>query len=226
MKRRILLSVAMFLMSCGGSSGGGNGGGAGSGGGGNGGGSCGTVQPCGGSVVGTWNISTVCVLDSSFLGFDQSQICAGAQFDVASVSAMGTSTYNADGTYQDTGNLKLTFKLTVPNSCFSNGATCAGLNSSFQQQIQQDPSSVNSASCVPSGSSCVCTLGSPDQPVSEMGTYTTSGTSLTTTPTGGTPSTGPYCVTGNELHEMQIDMSMPMGSMGMAHIQADVVLKK
>jgi hypothetical protein len=128
--------------------------------------------------------------------------------------------------YQSSGTIKLSFKLTVPSSCFQNGATCADLDASFQQAIQQNPGEVTSASCVVSGPSCACTLVAPDQSSTEMGNYTTSGTNITTNPAGGTPSTDPYCVTGNELHDMQVDMSMPMGPMGMVKIQGDMVWKK
>ena len=56
---------------------------------------------------------------------------------------------------------------------------------------------------------------------SETGTYTTSGTNITTTDSAGSSSISAYCVQGNELHMLQVDMTMAMGK-----IQADLVLTK
>jgi hypothetical protein len=91
--------------------------------------------------------------------------------------------------------------------------------------MQTTDPTLTSATCATSGSACVCQL-STVQDATEAGTYTTSGTTLSTTPTGGTASTGSYCVKGNELHSLGIDLSMPMGTMGMVKIAADAVFTK
>jgi hypothetical protein len=90
--------------------------------------------------------------------------------------------------------------------------------------MQTDPT-LKSATCAMSGSACVCQL-STSHDATEAGTYTTSGTTVSSTPTGGTVSTDSYCVKGNELHSIGIDMSMPMGTMGMVKIAGDVVFTK
>src|SRR5579871_1941950 len=105
-----VLSVAMVagVLGCGGGTGSGAGllGGAGMGGvagiGGVGLGqtsaSCGTVEPCGGDVIGTWKVENTCLVNGGLM-MDASDICAGATLDTTGISGMGMMTFAADGTY-------------------------------------------------------------------------------------------------------------------------------
>jgi hypothetical protein len=180
-----------------------------------GGGSCGTVQPCGGSIAGTWKIENACLVNGGLV-VDASDICATATIVSTGISGMGMETWAADGTYHATGTLSLSFKATIPNSCFAPGRTCADVDA----EMKSDPS-VASASCATSGTSCVCLFSTAEG--DETGTWATSGTTLTETPADDTASTDQYCVSGNELHDIALDMSMPVGSMGMAKIVGDLV---
>jgi hypothetical protein len=205
----LVVGIFVGISSCGGSGGGG---------------SCGAVQPCGGSVVGTWKASQVCILDPSLAGIDATAICATATVEITSVSATGTSTYGADLTYQTAGTEKFGFRLTIPGTCSLNGMTCADVDANFKQQMQQDPT-ITSASCATSGTACVCNemvvLDS-----AETGTYATSGTALTTTPAGQAATTDQYCVQGTALHDILVDMTMPMGGIGTVKVAGDFVLTK
>jgi hypothetical protein len=203
------LAIIVGGLGCGGSSGDG--------------GSCGTVQPCGGSVVGTWKVASTCVLDDSLFASDATDICATATIHVNNISAMGGVTYGAAGTYQDTGSLMFSLQLTVPMSCLATGETCSDLDTGFAQEMQQDMT-LTSHSCSTSGTSCVCALAF-NEPTTDSGTYSTSGTNLTTTATGSQASTDAYCVEGNTLHDIAVDMSMQT-SMGKIKIQGDVVFTK
>ena len=98
--------------------------------------------------------------------------------------------------------------------------TCAQLDQSIQTVLTQSPGTYQSAHCSGS-SSCTCTFVLAPQTTSETGTYTTSGTTITTTDSTGTSSSSSYCVQGNELHMLQVDMTMAMGK-----VQADIVLTK
>jgi hypothetical protein len=183
------------------------------------GGSCGTVQPCGGSVVGTWKTSAACVLDDALFASDATAICATATIHVTSISPAGGVTYKTDGTYQDTGNLTLGLQFTIPTSCLQTGATCSDIDASFAQDT-----TITRHSCSMSGAACVCAV-TTTQPVTDSGTYSTSGTNITTTPTGGQPSTDGYCVEGSTLHDLAVDMSMQT-SMGKVKIQGDFIFTK
>ena len=88
----------------------------------------------------------------------------------------------------------------------------------MQADIAANPSTVQTAHCAGS-SICTCTVTNGPQTTSETGTYTTSGTTLTITDSDGSISSNGYCVQGNELHIVQLDMTMPMGT-----IEADTVL--
>jgi hypothetical protein len=209
----------------GGTTGGGagtTGGGAGTTGGGAGShGSCGTVQPCGGAIAGVWKATSACILDASLVGDTGiKQICSTASIEVTSVNINGTSTFRADDTYASTGTLMIGLKLTMPLSCFSTGKTCADLQAAYEQQGTFD-----APTCNVLGTACICSLAST-RDMSDSGTYSTSGAAITTTGTDGTPSTDQYCVKGSELHDIGIDMTMPMGPMGMAKIQGDFVFAK
>ena len=204
----IALLIAASVGSCGGS----------------GGGSCGKVQPCGGSVVGTWKAGPACVVDASLLGIDPSQICSTATIEFTTINATGSVTFGADMTYHAEGTDTIAFKITVPGLCFATGKNLRRRRREPQAQMQQDPA-VTSASCATAGAACVCNeMAVMDSTAS--GTYSTSGTTLTTTPAGKAASSDQYCVQGNELHDLTVNMTMPMGSMGMVKIAGDFVLTK
>jgi hypothetical protein len=100
------------------------------------------------------------------------------------------------------------YTLTFPLSCFS-GPTCADLGLSFAQNAQ-----FQSASC--SGTTtCVCPIVGQPMNASEAGTYTTSGSTLVTTPNGGGTDSVSYCVEGNRVHFLDIDTIDNMGTITM-----------
>jgi hypothetical protein len=145
---------------------------------------------CGGSLVGTWNLTDFCVANGALGGDPTDGGCPGASM-TGSITPSGSITFNSDGSYsQSVLNLTLTQTLTIPTSCVPSGKTC-------------DPTSLNintgdggTASCAVTGANCVCTGTAPQNPsAAKSGTYTTSGTSLTTDDGGATP----YCVQGTTL---------------------------
>jgi hypothetical protein len=58
------------------------------------------------------------------------------------------------------------------------------------------------------------------------GTYVVDGTKLTETETGKPPSDNNYCVQGNQLHIVELNMAVPMPTMSTNKIIVDVVLDK
>lgn len=191
------------------------------------GGSCGKVQPCGGAIMGSWKFSSGCDFSSiSFDGTDVGNACPAASATLSNLRGTARVTYGADQTYSQSGNLSADMHLDVPLSCFAVGKTCAGLDAYYVMQMQTsvDPK-FTSAACATSGTNCHCELSLVSD-VSEDGVYTTDQSTLTTTPLGGTSTQDSYCVQDNELHDITLDMTMPMGPMGMAKISADVVLAK
>jgi hypothetical protein len=157
---------------------------------------CGKVAACGGNIVGSWKVGASCASPStpSIMG------CTNASVKDANVSASGTSTFNSDGTFTVETTQSASETLVIPMSCLSAGgmtATCGQLSTILGAALMGDAGTT--ASCTTSGSDCDCTIALPSSATHEMGTYTVSGNTLTTTSNGTMTSTD-YCVQGNELH--------------------------
>jgi len=169
---------------------GGTGGSGGSGGGGTGGSSgnsCGSVAPCGGDVVGTWTISSVCVSEPNTV--DPS--CPGYSVSNVSATESGTLSYTAAGTYSATFARTLQYTETIPVSCIA-PSTCDYLPYTYALLGL-------SASCTGT-TVCTCSVAGSGTG-SEAGTYATSGSTLTATDSvSGDIDTMAYCVQGNTVH--------------------------
>ena len=83
--------------------------------------SCPSVTACGGSVVGTWNVTSSCLklsatnLDISMAGLDPSA-CVNVTL-TGSVDVTGTWTANANGTYTDATSTMGTVTMELPAGC-------------------------------------------------------------------------------------------------------------
>jgi hypothetical protein len=186
------------------------------------GGSCGTVSPCGGDIVGTWKVVDACAGISS--PSTTNGTCAGETVQVGSYTANGTITFNADMTYAVSVTQSFSEIATLPASCLTmNGitVTCDELTAALSATTQSD-AGAGMTTCSASGSSCNCTIGLSGS-TTEMGTYTLSGdTFSTTSSSAGTTSSTSYCVQGNTLHVI----SSVMGSTGMTTGTEDFVATK
>ena len=186
-------------------------------------GSCGKVQPCGGDVVGDYNITAACINNAAISMGDIGIDCPGATTSVTGLSISGTASLNADMTYTRTQTISATVQMTLPPSCLTmNGITltCAQLDQGLQTSIADPTSPFQSARCSGS-SSCSCSFVLRPETQSDSGTYSTAGTTLTWTSSTGSADADQYCVQGNELHLPEVDMTMAMGT-----IQADTILTK
>jgi len=180
-------------------------------------GSCGKVAPCGGDVVGNYNITSACLTLSSM---DMPlEGCPGATVNASGIRVSGSASFNADMTYTLNETISASASETIPASCLTmNGITltCQQLDQAIQQLVTENPGVFQSAHCA-GASSCTCSFTLAPVTTNSSGTYTTSGTTLTLSGGGG----GEYCVQGNELHLISIDMTMPMATMN-----GDIVLTK
>jgi hypothetical protein len=159
--------------------------------------SCGQVAACGGDVVGTWNIAAGCAHVASspnIMG------CPDASTQNAMVVASGTSTFNADKTFTSDVTETASETVVLPTSCLTTGGmtvSCQTLGQVLSSAVMSD-AGTTTVSCNTSGSNCNCDLSGTIRTMS-MGTYTTSGNSITTT-SNGNMGTSEYCVSGTELH--------------------------
>ena len=136
---------------------------------------CAKVQPCGGDLVGTWQLSSACASQPPLPG----KLCAAATVVYASFSIAGTETFEADLSYSLSATTSGTIQVSVPTSCLVVGdatMTCA--------QITPQVSAEVNVRCVDSAAGCDCTFVLLQTDLRATGTYTTSGTSLNETPGG------------------------------------------
>src|SRR5262245_1254658 len=188
--------------------------------------SCGKTEPCGGDVVGTWVPHVSCVSRASLQSRYMSQLggecpsgSAVSVFDATSDWATVSSTFNADGSYSGTRSFSATVQILVPTACLVT-RSCADLDANLRGMI--DPATgIVAGSCRSADTACACSVSQQQPTVAESGTYTTSGTVLTTTPAGGTATETPYCVRGSELHLLSIDTTA-----GTQTIANDIVLAR
>jgi hypothetical protein len=147
--------------------------------------SCPNVSPCGGSVVGTWNVTSSCVTLSGNMDVSLASLGCATVPATGSLQTTGTYTAKADGTYTDNTTTKgsVTFPLaasclsisSVPVSCEKAGSIFTALG-------------WTTAACSETNGKCSCTLSAEQQGgagivsarAATRGGYTTSGNNLTT----------------------------------------------
>jgi len=162
-----------------------------------GGGSCGAVQPCGGSLIGTWTVNDSC---QSVTDFTFDMACPEASIDQSAIITSGSLTFNADMTVTVNLSQSGTLRVTAPLSCLTQVTTCDEYASVFSP----GPPDATTTCTTVAGNACDCTLVyATPQTTSGSGTYTTTGSTLSWTLSGD--SDGSYCVQGNTLHLMALN---------------------
>ena len=210
----LVFSSLSFVVACGGNTEGG-------------GGSCGKVQPCGGNLVGTWDITATCIDTKAVSDGLLSQLtaltgCGELSLESSHADQTGTATFNADMTFTSTRTATYDATIAVPKSCITQGGftlTCGQVN---QLIAQFAGAQVGTVDCKDATGGCSCKLTTPSQTQTDAGNYSVSGTKITS---GSASASGDYCVQGNELHIIALDPMSP-DSNGHARILTDVVGKK
>ncbi|HET6151014.1 MAG TPA: hypothetical protein VFH68_25990 [Polyangia bacterium] len=165
-------------------------------------GRCG-APPCGGNLIGTWN-----VIQSCLSPIMDNPDCPGESFSFAGLQRAGFITFTTDLKYSSTVTNSGTFVHETPTTCLDlDGVTCADLQAAYLVETQPPAATLLSASCTSTGISCRCVLGLIPESSSDSGLYATSGTKVTTTSTaaGGTAETDDYCVTGTTMRLISPD---------------------
>jgi hypothetical protein len=187
------------------------------------GGECPAFTPCGGNVVGTWRLKSVCIKNTPT---DAATACS-VQTTGATTMGPGysaTYTFNSNGTFTGAISGSVQQTLSYPGvACSRSDAGAEQYCADIQQSVQgayaaaADAGTVTpikslSFACTPSGSEvCQCEETFTYTPYTIDGTYTTSGDTFTVVMTGvsilgdggvgdgGTGSPIAYCVSGNTL---------------------------
>jgi hypothetical protein len=186
-----------------------------------GGASCTSVPPCGGSVVGTWKVVAACI-DQAALDMTVSAACPQASAS-QTLHETGTITFNDDLTFTETLSASATLVENLPPACLAR-LTCADLNALGQPTAPQ-PGATMSVSCT-GAPTCTCRFSTKATNLVQTGTYATSGTTMTVTPSGDTAQNDTFCVQGNTLYLRSAAMTASMGAMGPMTVPAEAVLKR
>jgi hypothetical protein len=163
---------------------------------------CPGAAACGGSLVGSWVITTFCqqkpskpvILD-----------CKDGTYQTAyaTITAGGTFTVSANNTYTFVNELVATRNVSTPPACIAlrNASVPADKQVTTCQQIEPELTKEFNATTTCSGTiaaGCTC-IATTVMPGESAGTIGTEGTTFTTTKTGGQPETSSYCVQGDVL---------------------------
>ena len=168
---------------------------------------CGSVQPCGGSVVGDWKIVDSC-LELDTTGLNDSDFCPQASVDLSSLTLTGDVAYRADMTYTVALTVGMTLTFGFPSACLTSGGitlTCAQFDAAIQSELAADPDpTIESYRCAAgAGDVCNCNVRAAPMNSSETGTYTTASNLISYLASDGSSSTDAYCVQGDRLNITQ-----------------------
>jgi hypothetical protein len=148
--------------------------------------------------------------------------CPDAEVQPGRLAGSGTVTFNADQTYALSLTQTGTVKVNVPAACLMQGGitlTCDQVAQVLQANLGST-SEFKSVTCTGTkGCSCVFGVSFTND---QSGTWAIADKTLTFNASGGTAADG-FCVQGNELHMMNVDQTMTMGTMGEAKITSDIV---
>jgi hypothetical protein len=182
---------------------------------------CGAFAPCGGSLVGTWSLTSQCLnVDELTLSAQQGFFCPQAQVAAASASVSGTVTFGGDNSFTLAEDRTSSMTIDFPIAC-TGGYPC----DYFGAYIALFEPSGTSFTC--SGTeTCVCSQNSAGT-VTDSGTYVRSGTDVTlNSATGSSPMTSAYCVVDTTLHLLSVDPTMSTGPGGQATIRSDIIARR
>jgi hypothetical protein len=162
---------------------------------------CTSVSPCGGDVVGTWNVTSSCLtlpnnLNVALVGLG----CASVPITSSSLQTTGTYTAKADGTFTDNTTTKGSVSFPLAPACLSISSvptTCDRMSGIFAAL------GWTMATCTDTNGQCSCALSTDQKgglgfvsPVATAtGRYTVANNTLTTN--DGLEYS--YCAAGNQL---------------------------
>jgi hypothetical protein len=138
---------------------------------------CGTVDPCGGDLTGTWKVLGGCLTPAEF----DDTVCPQATFQLTTLSYAGTMTFNPDMTYTATDFIENRAEIdTIPTTCLGAPVqTCAEEDASLKSEVNTlSGTGLSSASCTGS-STCTCSVAEADKVIGDSGSYSLQGNNLT-----------------------------------------------
>lgn len=189
---------------------------------------CGKVEPCGGEVLGEWQVGAACVGSASAVGElltgAVSRYCPTATVGPLDLKPSGSLSFRADLTFSASVSVDVSAKLGFPSSCVDS-VPCDLVSLGLQAWLKQNsiPLGIDSLTCTGT-LACTCRLVVHAPAIDETGTYVEAGTSLTLRGSSGTV-TADYCMQEPELH---LIMARPGGTgpVSQSSFAADLVATK
>ncbi|WP_437715138.1 hypothetical protein WMF45_01165 [Sorangium sp. So ce448] len=185
----VVATSLLALSACGDDGGNSDGGGA----------SCGEVAACGGDPTGSWSIDDAC-FDASM--FQVPIEGCDAELDSSGLDVSGHAEFRADGTYVMTATLQGQIRVNLPPACLTQEgttSTCAQLDEQLEQVAAQGDSPFVAAECSSAGADCACAMTIAGMASTDRGTWSVSGSTLTTEAEGEDPEAAPFCAQGSSL---------------------------
>jgi hypothetical protein len=178
---------------------------------------CNAFAPCGGNLVGTWEVKDTCVQGKGTI-----EMCPTATTSFEGIHASGTMTFNADMTGSSSIVITGGLKLNVPASC-TGGQSCSTVEGLLKAELVNDADAPFSGVACTGTDTCACTFTFKGTPMTAGGAYSTAGSVLTQ----GTDQSD-YCVAGNELRLKSRTGIAGMGNsmMSMDDVTMSMVLTK
>jgi len=161
---------------------------------------CPNGTPCGGNLVGTWNVTSACLNLSGDMNVELLELGCSSVPVTGSLQVTGTWTADAKGNYTDTTTTKGSITFPLSTACMTVSSTpveCSKMANIFTA------AGWKSAACSSNAGQCNCsatanqpgTIGVVYSNASTSGTYTISGSGLKTDDAVDYS----YCVSGNTL---------------------------
>jgi hypothetical protein len=151
---------------------------------------CPAFQRCGGDLVGTWTITSLCLPSES----GSTPECPAESDDSRGLVLAGTMTFRADSTFATTDTLSGTVVRIIPLACARNH----GAGSCAQLAILMQSASFRSVGCT-GASTCSCTVDLAPVSASGTGSYVMATNLVTITQSDGSVEANTYCVSGDTL---------------------------
>lgn len=179
-----------------------------------------TFTACGGDPTGTWQYTSGCTTPDPATVANQgiaAQFPACAGIFTGMTASLGGSVTLQGGTYSQTESAASTYHATLNATCFT-ALTTASLSASTCTQYQSNLNAISgtSATCSYNGSTCNCDY-SVSRQATESGTYSISGSTLTSTSVDAGVSqttSADFCVQGNNMTLQDVSNS---GGVGISH---------
>jgi hypothetical protein len=164
---------------------------------------CAPVVACGGDVVGTWELESICIGDavSEIFEAELPPECAGSFVGTDVQLSDATLEYTADGTLTSSGSATVNAQYRFSEACLLavspefpdlSESTCTGLADSTEFALGADDPSVM-VTCQLGSGACDCET-TQETNTASSGSYTLSNDQIVVGPVSL-----PYCVSGDEL---------------------------